>query len=256
MKKVLSIAIYLLLFTTAINADFLKIEAGAGAWMQTPNTSMNYKDNLLTGKDESLGSEETNGYVWIYLKHPIPIIPNIRLEYVGISSKGTASGNFTFFPKNLPADTDSNIDMTQFDIVPYYNILDNTAWVTLDIGLDIKVIESTYSASPSADVMAGDVSSRYEETSSDILPLLYVRARLEIPSTSIGLETDVKYLTYDTTEVIEFRAKVDYTLEFVPVVQPAIELGYRVQTMNAVTDEDLVIDYDFAGVYAGIMLRF
>ena len=53
------------------------------------------------------------------------------------------------------------------------------------------------------------------------------------------------------------RAKVDYTFDFVPVVQPAIEVGYRVQKFDVTSDDDKTkMDMEFSGVYAGLMLRF
>jgi outer membrane protein len=89
------------------------------------------------------------------------------------------------------------------------------------------------------------------------LPLLYARARVEIPSTDIGLEADIKYITTGDSTVYDARAKVDYTLDFVPVIQPALEVGYRAQKIDI--DEsgvDAKLDIEFSGFYAGLMLRF
>lgn len=253
MKKILNIFLFVGFITTSLSADLLRIEAGAGAWFQSPNTSMDYKTKVsLDGEDNSLGAEETDGYAWVLIKHPIPIIPNLRLEYVGISSAGEAEGKFKFFPISLPAKTDSTIEMNQFDIIPYYNMLDNTLWMTLDIGIDIKVIDSVYTAKP----IQGFDTLNYEEKTSSIIPLLYLRTRVEIPTTNIGLEADIKYITYNDSELVDFRAKVDYVFDSVPVIQPGVEIGYRVQKMNEVTDENLKIDLDFSGVYAGVTLRF
>ena len=257
MKKILTALASILALSTTANADFARLEGGAGAWMQTPSTHMEYQDSTgLSGTDDSIGQDETQGYIWMLIKHPIPIVPNLRLEYVNISSVGLANGEFTFFPiGDELEDTPSSIEMTQFDIIPYYNILDNTFWMSLDLGLDIKVIETTYTAKPEVEsfgVSLGD----YVEVSTTVIPMLYVRARTEIPTTNIGLEADVKYITDGTSSLSDIRLKVDYTLDFIPVVQPAIELGYRIQTMDIETDEDLIADYEFSGVYVGVMLRF
>ena len=256
MKKILTLVAYLISFTTVINADIMRIEAGAGAWMQTPNTNMDYKDSTgLSGVDKSTGDEETQGYVWLLVKHPIPLIPNLRLEYVNISSTGEASGKFYDF--DVPSGTTkSTLEITQFDIIPYYNILDNTGWITLDLGIDLKIMETTYNANPLSNTPLATVFTGYEEKTSNVIPLGYVRVRFEIPTTNIGLESDVKYITYGDSEVLDFRAKVDYTLDFVPVIQPGVELGYRVQKINSISDEDLVTDFDFAGVYFGVIVRF
>ncbi len=255
MKKILTSLVCMVAFGTTASADFARIEAGAGAWMQTPNTLMEYKDSTgLSGRDESTGAEESDGYVWLLIKHPIPIVPNLRLEYVGMSSSGISSGDFLDFVSS--GDAPSTLDMTQFDIIPYYNILDNTSWITLDIGLDIKVIEATYETTVKKDLIVTELEEPYVETSSTVVPLLYVRTRFEIPSTNIGLEADVKYITDGDSTVSDIRVKVDYTLDFIPVVQPGVELGYRMFKMETTNDEELEIDLDYSGVYVGLMLRF
>jgi len=51
------------------------------------------------------------------------------------------------------------------------------------------------------------------------------------------------------------RIKVDYTFDFVPIIQPGIELGYRIQKFQ-LSESGFSIDTNFEGVYAGLMLRF
>jgi len=146
--------------------------------------------------------------------------------------------------------------MTQFDVIPYYNILDNTAWITLDLGLDLKVTEIKYQAD--GVVIPGIADTSYTDSVTTVIPLLYVRGRVEIPATNIGLEADLKYVSYNSNTIYDARAKVDYTLDFIPVIQPAIEVGYRVQKIKLEDDGagSAKADLDFAGAYAGLMLRF
>ena len=245
MKKLLStIACGAILATTA-SADFARVEGAVGSWMQTPSGSAGYS---LAGNSlsDNFVEDQTNGiYVWALVKHPIPVVPNLRLEYVNITgdAKSVLSSNII----TLPLGTSSALDMTQFDIVPYYNILDNLAWITLDLGLDFKVINLSYKAN-SIEVVPSDVSTL-------VVPLGYVRGRVQIPFSGIGFESDVKYITYDTTTVYDVRAKVDYTLGFIPIVQPTIELGYRMQKID-ISDSGFSIDTEFSGVFVGIGARF
>ncbi len=252
-KNLMALACSIALAATA-SADIGRVEMGAGAWMQTPSGDITYTESGLTASDVSEEKEETSPYVWLLIKHPIPVLPNLRLEYVTLANTGTATGKFKDFePTTTPAKT--TLDMTQYDIIPYYNILDNTAWITLDLGIDLKVIDVDYKAEG---VTVNYVTNTtYNDTASVVIPLAYVRARMEIPATNIGLESDVKYISNGSSTVYDIRAKVDYTLDFIPVVQPAIELGYRVQKFK-IDDADVngKMDLDFAGVYAGLMARF
>ncbi len=221
MKRFFVILTTLTMMISTLSADFFRLDAGAGAWMQTPtgNTSpSNLSDETTT----------TEPYVWAYLKHAIPIIPNIRAEYVGVETKNVA--------------LTSNIILKQLDVIPYYNILDNLFWITLDLGLDFKVID-------------GSKETRGTIASVELFPLGYVRGRVEIPATDLGIEADVKYVEYSQTNIYDARIKIDYTFSGY-IVSPAIELGYRVQKIQ--TDEffNSNIDLEFSGVYLGLMLIY
>lgn len=253
MKKILTALTCAGLMATAAHADFGRIEMGVGAWAQTPSGDISYTKSGANGLDKSKESQETQPYIWALLKHPVPVIPNIRLEYTSIKNTGTATGTFKEF---TASGGKTSLEMTQFDVIPYYNILDNTAWITLDVGLDLKVTQMKYEAD--GVTIPGVVSTSYSDSASVVIPLLYVRGRVEIPATNIGLEADVKYVSYNANIIYDARAKVDYTLDIFPVIQPAIELGYRVQKIKLEDDSagDAKADLDFAGVYVGVMLRF
>ncbi|QOP44856.1 TIGR04219 family outer membrane beta-barrel protein [Sulfurimonas paralvinellae] len=253
-KTILKTALLGSLMVSAANADIARVELGGGIWQQTPNGTITYTDGSATGTYTSDKKEDNGAYAWLLIKHPIPIIPNLRLEYADIKDKGVVTGDFKDF--TVPgATTTARFEMKQYDIIPYYNILDNTMWTTIDLGIDVKVVDATYEAD---NVTVGGVpTSNYTDSDTVAIPLVYARARVEIPATNIGLEADGKYITYDGSTVYDFRAKVDYTFDFVPVVQPAIEVGYRVQKFDVKSDDDKTkLNIDFSGVYAGLMLRF
>ena len=255
MKKILTTLACGAILATTASADFARLEMGAGVWQQTPTSLINTKDDdgllSLDGTYEGAEKDSSEMYLWMLIKHPIPILPNIRLEYVSVADEGTTTGTVNGL---TAADAPTTIDMHQFDIIPYYNILDNTGWVTLDLGLDLKVVKSDAYVSS---LTGGGLDTSYTSNETLVIPLLYVRSRVEIPATNIGLEADVKYITYDGSTVYDVRAKVDYTLDFFPVVQPAIELGYRVQKLDLEdVDTSTTIDMEFSGVYAGVMVRF
>lgn len=251
MKKVFYSLTCTALLASSVMADFTRVEMGAGAWMQTPKGDAFYTDGGADGSYVSSEKDSTEPYVWILVKHPVPILPNLRVEYVSIEDSGIASGEFKDFDISPAPYTTLSYDMKQYDIIPYYNILDNTTWFTLDLGLDIKIVDASYNAAPTTG-FAG-----YNDSVTFAVPLLYVRTRAEIPSTDIGLEADIKYITTGDSTVYDVRAKVDYTFDFTPTVQPALEVGYRVQKIDI--DEssvDAKLDIEFSGFYAGLMLRF
>jgi len=262
MKKLLLALSCALAFATVSSADFGRVEMGAGMWNQTPSGKLSYSETAnfgILGTASGTGtytSEEkmkSQGYIWMLIKHPIPVVPNIRLEYTGIEDSGVVSGSFADFNTS---GTTGSVSITQYDIIPYYNLLDNTAWTTIDIGLDFKIMETTYVADAVTDNVTG-LTYNYSDTVAVVIPLVYARARVEIPMTDIGLEVDAKYITYNDSTIYDVRAKIDYTLDFIPVIQPGLEIGYRAQKFDTVSDDKKTeFKMDFVGLYAGLMLRF
>jgi outer membrane protein len=236
----------LLALSTTLSADFLRVEGGVGAWMAEPAGQMNYNSTTKADLADNFGYETSaNMYAWVYFKHFIPIVPNVRLEYTGLGYEGT-SKNLIFNKNTLPDGTSTTTNLTELDGILYYNILDNTAWMTVDLGLDIKSINFKYQDNTSSDL---------SETVT--LPLAYLRLRVEIPATNIGLEADAKYISTGSSTVSDIRAKVDYTLDFIPVIQPGLEIGYRIHQIKLdESDFDLKADMDFSGAYLGLMVRF
>jgi len=264
MKKLVTTCALGALLATTASADFARVELGGGMWQQTPKGYATRTDGdgalSLNGTYTSSEKEATDTYAWILIKHPLPIIPNLRLEYVTVSDEGKTSGKVGGLPFDIPASAaaPTTIDMTQYDVIPYYNILDNTFWITLDLGLDIKVIESDVNVGTTT-YTTGIISTTfpgYSSKDTTAIPLLYARGRVEIPATNIGIEADVKAITDGTNTMYDVRAKVDYTLGFIPVIQPAIEVGYRIQKLKIDDGTDAQVDLDYSGVYAGLMLRF
>ena len=258
MKKIITSIACCAALAGTLSADFARVEMGVGGWQQEPSGTASYTDGSgAQGKYTSDKKSDTSAYAWLLIKHPIPIVPNLRLEYADIKDSGKSTGDFKDFniPTGVTAPT--TIEMTQFDVIPYYNILDNTFWTTIDLGIDLKVNKTDFTASAVPSSIPGSNFAGYSDSKTVVIPMVYARARVEIPSTDVGLEADVKYITYNGSTVSDIRAKVDYTLGFIPVVQPAIELGYRVQKFDVTSDDKKTkMDMEFKGVYAGVMLRF
>lgn len=250
MKKMATTLLFMGVFLSTANADIARVEAGLGLWDQESSGKLSYTDNGADGRYSSSKPSDSSIYFWALLKHPVPIVPNLRIEYASIEDSGQGSGQFKDFTIGANP-TKVVYDMKQYDIIPYYNILDNTFWMTLDLGIDLKIIETSLDASPNAFGFSG-----YKQSETLAIPLLYVRARVEIPATNIGFESDIKYVTYGSNSVYDIRAKVDYTFDIFPIVQPAVEFGYRIQNIDVEDGADLNLDLEFSGFYGGLMLRF
>ena len=258
MKKILTSLAAVVTLASTLSADFARVEMGAGVWGQTPTGYATRTDGdgvlNLDGTYTSAENDSQEMYAWVLVKHPLPLLPNLRLEYVTVSDEGKTTGHVNGIGVT---DSPTTLDTTQYDVIPYYNILDNTFWTTIDLGLDIKVIQSdtvVKAGSSTLGIVSSDTTI-YDSTDTTVVPLLYVRARVQVPMTGLGAEADVKAISDGTNTLYDIRAKIDYTFDIFPVIQPALEVGYRVQQLT-VDDGDTQVDLNYAGVYAGLMLRF
>lgn len=254
MSKVLSGLLLAGLLGASVQADIVRVEAGAGVWQNELSGSLISGTPAVTEDFSALNyDKETKGYAWVYIKHPVPVLPNLRLEYAAVDFSGTSTQSFDYLGTTYSANAKSDLTLDQFDIIMYYNLLDNTAWMTLDLGLDIKVVEAEFNAAQSSGANA------VQEKETLPLPMGYARARVEIPGTGIGVEGNVKYTAYKESKAMDYAIKADYTLVDILPVDVGLEVGYRFQQFDidgSDFDIDTSLDVEIDGIFAGATVRF
>jgi outer membrane protein len=255
MSKVLSGLLLAGLLGTASQADVLRVEMGGGIWENELSGTITSGTPAVTIDTDILAYEkEKKGYAWLNIKHPIPVLPNLRLEYAAIDYSGTSTASFVYDGKTYAANSTSDLTLDQFDIIMYYNLLDNTAWTTLDLGIDVKVIQSELNA---ADSLGAVVDVHEKETLP--VPMAYGRLRFEIPGVDIGLEGNMKYSAYKNSKIMDYAIKADYTLVDVLPVDIGLEVGYRFQQLDIDGTDfsiDTTADIEIDGVFAGAVIKF
>ena len=244
-----------------LSAANLNMNAGGGVWNVASEGSIVETVNQTFSIHDQLYGEKNSGYLFAELRHPLPILPNVRLEYSAQQSSGegkTGALSTPFLGATTLSSTDirSDLCIEQYDVVMFYRLLENMMWMSLDVGLDLKYVVSEYKV----DAISVD------EYSDSLTPLLYVRGRVDIPHTDLGVETDVRYITDGSSTLSDIKIKVDYTMTFIPVVHPVVEIGYRVESFDIDGEESAIIgpiisgntdvDLTFSGLYGGVGLAF
>ena len=243
-KLLLSTTIALSLVTTA-SADFIGAEVGYAAWNSSLTGDIrNGGASLDFEQDLGYGSSETNGFMWAYIDHPLPLLPNIKIQKTNFSD--TATGNIrtatTFNGTSLAAGSaTTSLTLDQIDVIPYWRILDN--WVNLDLGFNVKAIDG------SIEIKANNTARRDFTV---ILPMLYGKARFDLPFTGLSVEADVSYVSYSGNNVTDIKAGVVYETSF----GLGATLGYRQQDMTLDDIDDTYGELNITGAYAGIFYHF
>ncbi len=256
MKKTLSIvATMSVIYPTVASADLMRVEGAIGAWESSPSGTITYAGKNTFDVEDTAGLvSSTNIYAWINIKHPAPLLPNFRFEYADPRFDGDISK--PEWNRNTYNSVENTLSLTQYDVTLFYNLLDNTFWTTLDLGLDIKIIDGNYKLDESIGLA---LTPAVDAELSLVMPLGYIRTRVEIPVTNIGIEAIARGMSYGGNTILDAQIKLDYTLDFVPIIQPGLEIGYRYQQIKldkGSIELDADIDATFSGVYGGVMFRF
>lgn len=252
--KVLKVLLLTIVLTIGANADFLRVWAGANGWQSDISGSANGGNSLDSTfdieQDTGLASS-TNSSVWIMVKHFVPLLPNVRVERTSYLASGNANTDLTFAGKNYNVgETTTDINLDQTDLVLYYNFLDNTVWLTLDAGLGLKYVQGELKMS---NQISGDEMVEIKAP----IPYGYLRGRANIPTTNIGIEADIKYISISGITISDARAKVDVDVLDLPLLEVGLEAGYRVQSYNLdSSDVDAKVDLNIEGMFFGANVKF
>jgi outer membrane protein len=241
MKKII---LATMVATTFGMADFIGGELNLGYYNHSPSGTAVYKDNSVDIEDDLKWDSSGDIFLKAYLEHPVPIIPNIKLGYTDFSHSG--NGKVTAFSWgdifNITDDIDTKLDLQMYDITLYYEVLDN--WLNLDMGLNIKYIDGSI-----------DVKSTTDHESSDFsipIPMLYTKARVDIPTTDFSFQFEGNYISYDSNTLYDLELGARYS----PTLGFGVEGGYKAFKLKIDDVDDLSMDTDFNGMYVKLVWDF
>lgn len=222
MKKSILMSLCLL----SINASaamVLGFGAEADAYNPVASGDFNYKTT-----NTHFNNERNTGYqIGLYLEHPVPLLPNIRLDLTPESSFTGSNGTGGI----------NKVTFNQTDITPYYEILDNV--VDLDVGITFKVVDAK---------IEGAVNQEFSE----VIPMGYLSAGIDLVGTGLRIAGDVKYIEYKGDSMGDSRIKAVLTINKLFQAQA----GYRYQTLKINDHFDVNSNITIEGPFIGLGAKF
>lgn len=218
------------------------VYAGAGLWPVGSGGDV----GASAGDLDALGlSGETGAFAYVALEHPIPLWPNVRLQYtrLGTSGERTLTRRFRLHDVTFSAGetVSTELDLSHVDAVMYYELLDNV--VSLDAGLTLRLFNGHARAA------SRTVSERVDI---DLpLPMVYGRALVELPA-GFTVGATAHFIGYGDNSLQDLSAHVAYGLD--SVVEVGVEVGYRRFALTL--DDDAQPDVTLDGPYAAVALHF
>jgi len=267
LKKVSSIVAGLILGVSFANADFLSISGGVGYEQQnidgyvkvgnTVNYFAPHKVNPLKNVGTFGLKDENNPYVWIKFIHPVPLIPNIKLQYTRYDTTGhskyIAGGNIKIFGDvKIPtgiinASTTQSIDA--YDLTLFYEFKPVFADIEAGFGLDYwKGHTKIYGS------VLGQTKT-WVDSDWDV-PLPYLYGSIETMQLfGFSLLGYAKWAKAGDNHHYEYMGALKYTLDIFGPVNPFIKVGYKYKEAYGVDGDDET-KLQYKGVFAEIGAKF
>ena len=242
-KKIILSTLLVATFHT-LNADFLGAEAGYAIW--NPSLSGTIKGGTSGELDiqKDLGfSSSNNSFFWAYLDHPIPLLPNIKIQQTNYTTEASKNKTVSFFGNKYEGKVTSELTLNQTDIIAYWRILDN--WVNFDIGIDIKNISANIK------INSASASSTNKDFSVAV-PMIYAKARFDLPFSGLSIEADIAKVSYGENELSDIKAAIVYEFD----MGLGTTIGMRNQKIVIEDVSDIAADIQISGAYASVFYHF
>ena len=244
MKKILAVTT---LLVTLSMGDVIGGELNIGYYNHAPSGILQYQGDFIDVKDTLKWKDEGDMFAKIYIEHPLPVIPNIKLGYsdFGHTGSGTLNQSINFGGTTYAANSnvESVFDLKMYDLTFYYEILDN--WVNLDVGVNVKYVDGSLSIK--------DNTNLSESTDFQVpIPMLYAKARFDVPTTDLSFQVEGNYVSYDGHTLYDAEAGIRYTL----ALGLGLEGGYKIMKLELDDVDDLSMQSDFSGAYAKVVWDF
>lgn len=232
--------------TLAINlyADTIGVEAGAAYWGAKTSGNVQYRGSSIDlEKDLGYGDLNTN-FLWASFEHPVPLLPNLKIQHTTIDESSSKNANVTFNNNVYSGTVSSNIKLNQTDFILYYELLDN--WVNFDFGINGKYLDASVDMNDSL----GGTSSSKDLTY--VIPMVYAKAKFDLPFSGLSVETDVSYIGYDANNFYDLKGGVSYETSF----GLGATVGYRYEKLELDDLSDVYSAIEISGAYAGLYYHF
>lgn len=250
MKKTILPALLLTAAPFAASADTLGFTIAAGMWDHKPSGPIQYSvggtgDEIDVADDLGMESD-TEGFFYAALEHPIPILPNIRVQRTALTSSGdaTLTQSFTFGDTTYTASSDvsSEIVLDHTDVTLYYELLDN--WVNLDLGLTGRNLDGS--------VEISDGVTTEKQAFSGWAPMIYADLAFDLPLTGLQVGVNGNALFYGDSEMSDYAARLSWESS----IGLGVMGGYRQMTIKLDDFDDVSTDVKEKGPFAAAFFHF
>jgi outer membrane protein len=243
-KLMLAVGGSLILVAPLSQADVVGLRASVSYWdSDLSGQAANSGDVVDVENDLNLDSD-SDANASLYLEHPVPLLPNVRLNYTVIEQSGRGrlgTSEFVGIPGSV--EVQSDFDLDQLDLTLYYEVLDN--WVNLDLGITARDL--------SGELVVQDTNGRFSpsETKVDgVIPMGYLAARFDLPLTGVSVGAEGNFISFDGDSLHDFNAYGQYEISLIQ-----LRAGYRQMSIDYEDGNDR-LDVEIGGPFVSAGVSF
>jgi outer membrane protein len=229
-----------------------KIEGSIGVWNHDPNGMINYQGNDVQ-LNTDLSLKDRNDYnLWLRIEHPIPMLPDIKIQHTPIRVNDSNSPNrpFMFGEKIFDEAINSELEMDIIDVQLYNHLpfLQTASFKGLDVtyGMTFRFLNATAFIN---EIKSMDSRSRGFSTP---MPLLTAGFNIA-PLSSFALNGEFQAMSYSGNHWYDITAKLQVSpfSEFI-----FMGVGYRYQDFKLDDVQDVTADQTMQGFFGEMGFRF
>lgn len=245
-KLILALGGTAALAAPVVHADVIGLGANVSYWDSDLSGDVrNGGDAVDVDNDLDLSSD-SNANLSAYIEHPVPLLPNVRLNYTKIEQDGRGEIGANFDNINVGvsgvAEVQSDLELKQLDLTLYYEVLDN--WVNLDLGITARDLDGELTVQE----VAGTAVSQTEVDA--VIPMGYLAARFDLPFTGVSVGGEANVISFDGDSVYDYNAYGQFEVALLQ-----LRAGYR-QIAIDYEDGDDELDIDLGGPFVSAGVRF
>ena len=240
--------IIVLLLTGPVYGDTVfGIYAGAGSWQQEFSGDITSGITPVDIEDDLALADENNNIFYLALEHGVPFLPNLRVQHAEIVVSGNSTLTRSFDFDGITFDVSdavaTDVDLTQTDLVLYYEVLDKV--VSLDLGMAARKVDGFFEIATNTEFARAEFDG--------VLPLLYGRVRADLPLTGLWVGAEVQGLGYDGNRLIDANAQVGWESPW----GLGAEGGWRTFQLDLEDYDDVdAASFDISGPYFALNFHF
>ena len=240
-KLILAAGGTLALAAPLAQADVVGLGASVSYWDAESSGNVSSGNSRVDVDNELQLKDDGNANASIYLEHPVPLLPNVRLAYTLVQQSGNGTLTSSFDGLSAGAQVRSDLDLEQLDLTLYYEVLDN--WVNLDLGLTVRDFSGELLVRDKLNV------AQLSRTEADtVIPMGYLAARFDLPLTGVAVGAEGNFISFDGDSMRDFNVYGQFSISLLQ-----LRAGYRQIAVDYKDGSDVFdVEVDGPFISAGV----